>query len=105
MLTFKTDSLSLDQFAGPTGLTLRKTQERYLGELLNPSEKQGVTPQIRYRTSSYELLRVNVLVGRAHPRRGEVFHVDSLDLYSARARGVFARAAGEELGVAEELIA
>ncbi|HWY61277.1 MAG TPA: LPS export ABC transporter permease LptF [Rhizomicrobium sp.] len=47
VLTFKTDSLSLDQFAGPTGLTLRKTQERYLGELLNPPETQGVTPQIR----------------------------------------------------------
>ena len=57
------------------------------------------------KASSYELLRVNVLVARTHPRRGEVFHVDSLDLYSARARGVFARQAGEELGVAEELIA
>ena len=48
---------------------------------------------------------MNVLVAREHPRRGEVFHVDSLDLYSARARGVFARQAGEELGVAEELVA
>jgi DNA primase len=57
------------------------------------------------KASSFELLRVNVLVARSHPRRGEVFHVDSLDLYSARARGVFARAAGEELGVAEELVA
>ena len=57
------------------------------------------------KATSFELLRVNVLVARAHPRRGEVFHVDSLDLYSARARGVFARQAGEELGVAEELIA
>ncbi len=57
------------------------------------------------KASSFELLRVNVLVARTHPRRGEVFHVDSLDLYSARARGVFARQAGEELGVAEELIA
>jgi hypothetical protein len=57
------------------------------------------------KASSYELLRVNVLVARTHPRRGEVFHVDSLDLYSARARGVFARQAAEELGVAEELIA
>lgn len=57
------------------------------------------------KASSFELLRVNVLVARAHPRRGDVFHVDSLDLYSARARGVFARQAGEELGVAEELVA
>jgi DNA primase len=57
------------------------------------------------KASSFELLRVNVLVARSHPRRGEVFHVDSLDLYSARARGVFARQAGEELDLAEELIA
>jgi DNA primase len=57
------------------------------------------------KASSFELLRVNVLVARQHPRRGDVFHVDSLDLYSARARGVFARQAGEELGVAEELVA
>ncbi len=46
-----------------------------------------------------------MLAAGEHPRRGEVFHVDSLDLYSARARGVFAREAGEELGVAQELIA
>ena len=57
------------------------------------------------KATSFEVLRVNVLVARERPRRGEVFHVDSLDLYSARARGVFARAAGEELAVAEELIA
>jgi lipopolysaccharide export system permease protein len=47
VLTFETYSLDLDQFAGPAHIALRKTQERYLGELLNPSEKEGVTPQIR----------------------------------------------------------
>ncbi len=57
------------------------------------------------KASSFEALRVNVLVAREHPARGELFHVDSLDLYSARARGVFARQAGEELGLAAELIA
>jgi DNA primase len=57
------------------------------------------------KASSFETLRVNVLVAREHPARGELFHVDSLDLYSARARGVFARQAGEELGLAAELIA
>jgi lipopolysaccharide export system permease protein len=46
VLTFKSFSLNLDQFAGPARMTQRKTQERYLGELLNPSEKD-VTPQIR----------------------------------------------------------
>jgi lipopolysaccharide export system permease protein len=47
VLTFQNYSLDLDQFAGPARITLRRTQERFLGELLNPSEKQGVTPQIR----------------------------------------------------------
>jgi len=47
VLTFKNYSFDLDQFAGPARMTLRKTQERYLGELFNPPEKQGVTPQIR----------------------------------------------------------
>ena len=47
VLTFKNYSFDLDQFVGPARMTLRKTQERYLGELFNPPEKQGVTPQIR----------------------------------------------------------
>jgi DNA primase len=56
------------------------------------------------RVTSFEVLRVNVLVARDDERRGHVFHVDSLDLYSARARGVFCRQAAAELGLAEELI-
>ncbi len=57
------------------------------------------------RATSFEVLRLNVLVAREDPRRGHVFHVDSLDLYSARARGLFARQAADELGLAEELVA
>ena len=57
------------------------------------------------KASSFEVLRVNVFVAAEHSVRGEVFHVDSFDLYSARARGVFARQAGEELGIPEELLA
>jgi DNA primase len=57
------------------------------------------------RVSSFEVLRLNVLVAREDHRHGRVFHVDTLDLYSARARGVFARQAADELGLAEELIA
>jgi DNA primase len=56
------------------------------------------------RVTSFEVLRVNLLVARDDERRGHLFHVDSLDLYSARARGVFCRQASEELGLAEELI-
>jgi DNA primase catalytic core len=55
--------------------------------------------------TSFESLRVNVLLARERPRAGEVFHLDTLDLYSARARGNFARAAGKELGLSEELVA
>jgi DNA primase len=52
------------------------------------------------KASSFEALRVNVLVAREHPARGEVFHVDSLDLYSARARGTGRRGAGVGRGAA-----
>lgn len=55
--------------------------------------------------TSFESLRVNVMVARKRPRGGEVFHLDTLDLYSARSRGSFARAAGKELGLSEELVA
>jgi hypothetical protein len=51
------------------------------------------------RVSSFESLRVNVLVGR-----GDRFHVDSLDLYVARARAGFVSAAAVELGVDEATV-
>jgi lipopolysaccharide export system permease protein len=43
VLTFKNYSFDLDQFSGQARTTLRKTNERYLGELINPPEKQGIT--------------------------------------------------------------
>jgi hypothetical protein len=46
------------------------------------------------RVSSFDLLRVNVLVAA-----GERFHVDTLDLYSARARAAFVSEASTELGL------
>jgi lipopolysaccharide export system permease protein len=46
VLTFKNYSFNLDQFSGPARITLRKTSERYLGELLNPPER-NVAPAIR----------------------------------------------------------
>ncbi|MHB8660146.1 MAG: CHC2 zinc finger domain-containing protein [Solirubrobacteraceae bacterium] len=57
------------------------------------------------KVTSFDALRLNVLVARDDERCGHVFHVDTLDLYSARARGVFCRQAAGELGVAEELVA
>ena len=51
------------------------------------------------RNTSYEQLRVNVLASR-----GEAFHVDTLDLYSARQRAAYVHAAAEELGLKEEVL-
>ena len=53
---------------------------------------------------SYEVLRINVLVSGTNLRGESGFHVDTLDLYSARQRTVFMKQASEELGVKEEVI-
>ncbi|HUZ23321.1 MAG TPA: toprim domain-containing protein [Streptosporangiaceae bacterium] len=56
------------------------------------------------RAASFESLRVNVMVpapdGRGEPR----FHVDTVDLYSARARAGFVAAAAAELAAGPEVI-
>ena len=54
---------------------------------------------------SYELLKVNLLVSGRTPRGESAFHVDTLDLYSARQRSVFTKQASEELGIKEEVSA
>ena len=48
---------------------------------------------------SYELLKINLLASR-----GDGFHVDTLDLYSARQRMVFVKQAAIELGVKEDAV-
>jgi DNA primase len=48
---------------------------------------------------SYDTLRVNLLSAR-----GQGFHVDTLDLYSARQRTAYAKAAADELGVGEDQV-
>ena len=54
---------------------------------------------------SYELLKVNVLVSApALDGAGEAVHVDTLDLYQARHRTTFVRAAAVELGVTDDVI-
>ena len=55
------------------------------------------------RVTSFEALRLNVMVTR-DSETGPVFHVDTLDLYSARARAVFTKAAAAELDVDERVI-
>ena len=53
---------------------------------------------------SYELLKVNVLVSGTTPRGDSAFHVDTLDLYSARQRSGFTKQAAEELGIKEDVL-
>ncbi len=53
---------------------------------------------------SHELLKVNLLVSGRTPRSESAFHVDTLDLYSARQRSVFTKQAAEELGIKEEVL-
>ncbi len=54
------------------------------------------------KVTSFDLLRVNVLVARDDERAA--FHVDTLDLYSARQRAVFTKQASDELCVSEDVI-
>ena len=53
---------------------------------------------------SYELLKVNLLVSGRTSRGESAFHVDTLDLYSARQRSGFTKQAAEELGIKEEVL-
>lgn len=50
-----------------------------------------------------EALKVNLLVHRPADEAGR-FHVDTLDLYAAKARAAFVKAAGIELGEAEDVL-
>ena len=74
------------------------------------SEEHGEEVQLhfgprRYRVRglakalSPETMKVNLLVSQ-----GEAFHVDTVDMYSARQRTAFLRAASEELRVPEEVL-
>jgi DNA primase catalytic core len=56
------------------------------------------------KASSFDVLRVNVMCSAPDARGGPGFHVDTLDLYSARARAVFVAAAAAELGVDDDVI-
>jgi DNA primase catalytic core len=51
------------------------------------------------KNTGHELMKVNVLAAR-----GDAFHVDTLDLYAARARAAYIAQAATELKVADEVI-
>jgi DNA primase len=62
------------------------------------------------KVSSFDVLRVNLLVTRTDRQRSSGpdamsgFHVDTLDLYSARARSAFVAAAAQELRFEGEVV-
>ena len=56
------------------------------------------------KASSFDLLRVNLMVSVPDGRGGIRFHVDTLDLYAARARTAFLVAAAAELAVGEDVV-
>ena len=53
------------------------------------------------RNTSFDALRVNVLVSIVGAER---FHVDTLDLYAARARAAFIKATGDELSLQDDVV-
>ncbi len=94
----------LEAMAGPTGAS--PTPEPPIDDpVLSQTEQEVVLllDDRRYRVRGWkkplnpESLKINLLV-----QRGERFHVDTLDLYSAKARAGFAKQAGIELGEADE---
>jgi DNA primase len=60
------------------------------------------------KVSSFDMLRLNVLVSKSVGvdglRADDRFHVDTLDLYSARARSVFVKTAADELALDEDVV-
>jgi DNA primase len=56
------------------------------------------------KASSFEALRVNVMCSAPDDHGGTRFHVDTVDLYSARARAAFIAAAAAELGAGPDVI-
>ncbi|HUY49684.1 MAG TPA: CHC2 zinc finger domain-containing protein [Streptosporangiaceae bacterium] len=56
------------------------------------------------KASSFEALRVNVMCSAPDGTGGTRFHVDTVDLYSARARAGFVAAAAAELGAEPEVV-
>ena len=56
------------------------------------------------KASSFDVLRVNVMCSAPDAAGGSRFHVDTLDLYSARARSVFITSAAAELGLDGDVV-
>jgi DNA primase len=82
---------------------VQATQDANSGEVLMHFGEGAKARRWRVRglakNLAYEVLKVNVLAGC-----GEAFHVDTFDLYAARARAQFIAQAAGELGVSEDVL-
>ena len=79
--------------------------ERLLGEIGGGSRLGDRRYRVRgwKRPLNPESLKVNVMVHRSGGEDGR-FHIDSFDLYNAKARSGFVKAAGIELGESEDVL-
>ncbi len=105
----KPDSLSTEQARTTSGRVSREQTEKAESASSAGLQQSGEDWLLRRGDRRYRLrhlgkaqvgqLKLNLLVSR-----GEAFHVDTLELYSARQRGAFVEQAASELGVAPDVI-
>lgn len=89
--------------AAEAALDEAKTEEAALShsdhEVVIPCDNRCYRIRGLEKNLSYEQLKINLLV-----REGHCFHVDTLDIYSAKHRQSFIRQASLELSISEEVI-
>jgi DNA primase catalytic core len=93
---FPTSTVSASQ--GPPAETSLRVDVKEAEIVLSLEERRWRIRGLAKNTS-FEQLKVNVLVGK-----GDLFHVDNLDLYSAKQRQVFAAQAAREIGLEEDML-
>ncbi|WP_399678716.1 CHC2 zinc finger domain-containing protein [Xenophilus sp.] len=105
------DSIAIEPAGGPTGACADALPDAAPDELRVPTGACEWRIRGWKKNPSPEAMRVNLLVRRvgaaepgadAHAGDAAGYHMDTLDLYAARARGAFVRQAAIELGLGEE---
>lgn len=95
------DPLLVSPAPGPVGDSAPVVSEREV--LLSFGDRRWRVRGLD-KASSFDVLRVNVMVSAPDGRGGLAFHVDTLDLYSARARAAFVVAAAAEVHLDAEVV-